>query len=82
MANICSRTHQITVPWNTPPVLLPVDSPCDCLNLKIPSDDFAYKRIEANIEGEHGTFYGIVCKSSGLPCGYGVFLAENYIHWG
>ncbi len=73
IANICSRTHQITVPWNTFPVTLPIDPLCDFPGLKIPSDDYVCKRTEATIEGDLGEFYGIVCKSSGLPEGYGVF---------
>ncbi len=73
IANICSRTHQVTVPWNTFPVKLPIDPLCEFPNLKIPSDDYVCKRTEATIEGDLGEFYGIVCKSSGLPEGYGVF---------
>ena len=54
IANICSRTHQITVPWNTHSVELPIDPECDFPNLKILSDDYVCKRIEATIEGEEG----------------------------
>jgi hypothetical protein len=58
-----------------PLVLLPFDAPCDFPNLKIPSEDHICKRTEATIEGERGVFFGIVCKSTGLPDGYGVFEA-------
>ena len=76
IANICSRTYQITVPWNTR-VQLPIDPPCDFTNLKIPSADHVCRRIEATIEGEKGLFYGIVCKLSLLPDGYGVFVETS-----
>ncbi len=72
-----------------PPVLLPFDVPCGFPNLEILSEDqeilsedqeilsedHVCKRIEATVEGEEGAFYGIVCQSTGLPDGYGVFKA-------
>ncbi len=65
-----------------PPVLLPFDAPCDFPNLKIPSEDHVCKRIEAIIEGEEGVFFGIVRQSTGLPDGYGVFKAGEWVHCG
>ena len=75
IAIICKRTYQITVANNTFAVRLPIDRLCDFPGLKIPSDDFVCKRIEATIEGESAEFFGIVCKLTGLPDGYGVFKA-------
>jgi hypothetical protein len=82
MSNTCTRAYYITVPSNIPPVLLPFDSPCDFPNLKIPSADHVCKRIKATIEGEEGLFFGIVCKSSGIPDGYGVFRTSDSVHCG
>jgi hypothetical protein len=62
--------------------LLPIDPLCDFPNLKIPSDAFVCKRIEATIEGASGEFIGIVCKSTSLPDGYGVFKTEDWIYCG
>jgi hypothetical protein len=73
IANICKRTYEITVAHNTLAVRLPIDILCDFPRLKIPSDEFVCKRIEATIEGESGYFFGIVCELTGLPDGYGVF---------
>jgi hypothetical protein len=61
---------------------LPIDPLCDFPNLKVPSDDHVCRRIEATIEGESGEFFGIVCKLSGLPDGYGVFKAGEWTHCG
>ena len=80
-ANILGRTYQITVPWNTR-VRLAADPLCDFPNLKIPSNDHVCKRTEATIEGEKGVFFGIVCKSTGLPDGLGVFVAGAWVHCG
>ena len=38
IANICSRTHRITVPWNITSVELPTDPLCDFPGLKVHSD--------------------------------------------
>ena len=62
IANICNRTYQITVAHNTCFVRLPIDRICDFPNVKIPSDAFVCKRVEATIEGESGVFFGIVSK--------------------
>jgi hypothetical protein len=62
--------------------LLPIDPHCDFPSLEIPSEDFVCKRIEANIEGDSGEFYGIVCKSTDLPDGFGVFKAGDWVHFG
>ncbi len=50
--------------------------------MKIPSEDFVRKRIETSIEGESGAFYGIFCKSTGLPDGSGVFVSVDWVHCG
>ncbi len=60
--------------------MLPIDPHCDFPSLEIPSEDFVCKRIQANIEGDSGEFYGIVCKSTDLPDGYGVFKAGDWVH--
>ena len=73
IANICKRTYKIIVVCNTRPVRLPIDTLCDFPNLKSPSEDHVCKRIEATIDGEKGVFSGIVCKSTGIPDGFGVF---------
>ncbi len=62
--------------------MLPIDPHCDFPKLEIPSEDFVCKKIEANIEGDSGEFFGIVCKSTGLPNGYGVFRAGDWVHCG
>ena len=62
--------------------MLPRDSPNDFPNIKIPSDDFICKRIEATIEGELGVFYGCVRKSTSQPEGFGVFVANGWAHCG
>ncbi len=61
---------------------LPTDPLCDFPNLKIPSADHVIKRMKATIEGQTGTFYGIFCKSTGLPDGFGVFAAGDWVHCG
>ena len=82
IANICARTYRITVPWNTRPVKLPIDPLSDFPSLMIPSADHVCKRVKATIESEEGIFYGIVCKSSSLPDGYGVFVSSGWVHFG
>ena len=62
--------------------MLPIDPHCDFPSLEIPSEDFVCKRIQANIEGDSGEFYGIVCKSTDLPDGFGVFKAGDWVHFG
>ncbi len=73
IANICRRTHSITVPYFSACLWLPTNPVCDFPNLRIASDDHVIKRIEANIEGSLGYFYGLVRKTNGLPDGFGVF---------
>ncbi len=66
IAAICTRTYQITVPWN----VYAVNLPQQCLKNVFPSfpriddisDDFVCKRIRATIENEEGYFYGSVHK--------------------
>ncbi len=70
------------MPWFRATVLLPSDPPCDFPNLKIPSDSFVCKKTKAIIEGKWGKFYGIVCKSTRMPDGYGVFEAWPWVHCG
>jgi hypothetical protein len=83
IANICRRTYDITVVQNTLAVRLPpIDRLCDFPGLKIPSDAFVCKRIEATIDGEFGEFFGIVCRQTGLPDGYGVFKVVDWVHCG
>ena len=35
--------------------------------------------MEATIEGQTGIFYGIFRKSTGLPDGFGVFVAGDWV---
>ncbi len=60
---------------------MPIDPHCDFPKLEIPSEDFVCKRTEANIEGMY-EFFGIVCKSTNLPDGYGVLKAGDWVHCG
>ncbi len=82
VANICRSTYDIKVTWNTPPLKLPVDSLCSFPNLQIPSDAFVCKRIKATIDGISGQFFGIVCRQTDLPDGYGVFKVADWVHCG
>ena len=82
IANICKRTYNITVAHNTLAVRLPIDRLCDFPSLKIPSDAFVCKRIEATIDGISGQFFGIVCRKTDLPDGYGVFKVIDWVHCG
>ncbi len=61
---------------------LSTDPLCDFPNLKIPSADHVIKRMKAKIEGQTGIFYGIFRKSTGLPDGFGVFVAGDWVHFG
>jgi hypothetical protein len=82
IANICKRTYEITVSHNTLAVRLPIDRLCDFPGLKIPSDAFVCKRIWAVIDGIFGEFFGIVCRQTDLPDGYGVFKVVDWVHCG
>jgi hypothetical protein len=82
MGHICKRAYNTTVPWNMSPILLPFDSPCDFPNIRTPSENHVCKSINATIEGEEGVFHGIVCKSSGIPDGFGVFVTGYWVHCG
>ncbi len=63
IASICTRTYEITVPWNVYAVNLP---PIKEKNVFPKIDDitgdFVCKRIEATIENEEGYFHGSVGK--------------------
>ena len=61
---------------------MPIDRSCDFPNLKIPSDAFVCKRVEATIDGIIGEFFGIVCRQNNLPDGYGVFKVDDWVHCG
>jgi len=63
-------------------VLLPQDVPSIFPKIDAISDQFVCKRIEANIEGEEGCFYGSVSKLTDTPDGYGVFKTEDWVHCG
>jgi hypothetical protein len=82
IAIICKRTYEITVANNTWVVRLPIDRLCDFPGLEIPSDDFVCKTIKATIDGKFGQFFGIVCRLTEQPDGYGVFKAGNWVHCG
>ncbi len=80
IANIFRRTHRVTVPWNSGTLVIPRDSPSKFPKIVIPSDEFVCRRIEANIDGETGVFYGWIKKSTNQPEGYGVFVAGDWVH--
>ena len=82
LSNICSRTHDITVPWNMFCVDVPQEMPNIFPRIDAISDQFVCKRIESNIEGEEGYFYGSVSITTGSPDGYGVFLTGDWVHCG
>ena len=82
IANICKRTYDITVVQNTFAVRLPIDRLCDFPSLQIPSDAFVCKRKWAVIDDIFGEFFGIVCRQTDLPDGYGVLKAGNWVHCG
>jgi hypothetical protein len=82
IAIICKRTYDITVVQNTLAVRLPIDRLCDFPNLQIPSVAFVCKRVEATIDGILGEFYGIVCRKTKLPDGYGAFKVGDWVHCG
>jgi hypothetical protein len=63
-------------------VLVPQDMPNVFPEIDAISDQFVCKRVEANIEGEKGYFYGSVSKITGSPDGYGVFTADDWVHCG
>ena len=82
IANICHRTHQVTVPWNKRAIVIPRDPPCEFPKIIIPSDEFVFKRMHTTIGGEDGVYYGCVKRSSDLLEGYGVFVACEWVHCG
>ncbi len=82
ISNICSRTHDKTVPWNIFCVEWPQDMPNVFPKIDAISDLFVCKRIEAKIEGETGYFYGSVSNTTGYPEGYGVYTTEDWVHCG
>ncbi len=62
---------------------LPTEAASDFPNIRIASADHVIKRIEVEIEGCSGEFYGLVRKSNSLPDGFGVFVACNgWVHCG
>ncbi len=68
VSSVISRSYDITVPWNVPFVPFPVYAQNKFSKIDDISNDFISKRTEnAIIEGEGGTFYGPVSKSTGLP---------------
>jgi hypothetical protein len=51
IAMICKRTYDVTVPQVRVAISLPKDLYCNFPNLRIPSDDFACRRMKATVEG-------------------------------
>ena len=83
MAAICSRTYNITVPWNSYAIGLPQKRAKNVFpKIDDISKDFVCKRIKTTIENEEGEFYGSVSKMIGQPRGYGVFVTKKWIHCG
>ena len=50
--------------------------------IDIPSDRFICKKVEADIEGEKGYFYGSVNNTTSSPDGYGVFDTGDWVNCG
>ncbi len=61
---------------------MPIDHLCDFPSLKIPSDAFVCKRVWAVIDGIFGEFFGIVCRQTDQPDGFGVFKVVDWVHCG
>ena len=80
ISNICSRTHNVTVPWNIHNVALPQSTNFPKINDI--SGDFVCKRDKARLDGNEGYFCGSFCKTTNLPDGYGVFTTGDWIHCG
>ncbi len=80
VSSVINRSYDVTVPWNVPFVPFPIYAQNNFPKIDDISDDFICKRTEnAIIEGGDGTFYGPVSKVSGLPQGYGVFVADDWV---
>ena len=77
MSNINSRTYKVTVPWFSVSILSAIKALSVFPKIDDIADDFVCKRIETEIEGEKGYFYGSVEKQTDEPSGEGVFKAEN-----
>ncbi len=68
VSSVINRSYDVTVPWNVPTVPFPVKPQNNFPKIDDISDDLICKRAKnAAIEGENGSFYGPVCKATGLP---------------
>ena len=61
---------------------MPQDRTNNFPNIELKSEDYICKRVEANIDGESGYFFGSVCKQTGLPDGNGVFVTIDWVNCG
>ena len=77
MSNINARTYKITVPWFSVSILRTINVATVFPKIDDISDEFVCKRIETEISGEKGCFFGSVNKQTNQPLGEGVFKAEN-----
>ena len=75
LASINSRTYKITVPWNSGCIEIARIFKSVFPKIDNVSLDFVCKRVEAEIEGEKGFYYGSVSKQTNQPQGEGVFVA-------
>ena len=82
VANINTRTYNITVAWNIPGVKIVTEAINIFPKVDDISDEFTCKRSEAIIEDEEGIFFGAVNKTTNLPDGYGVFATDKWVHCG
>ena len=58
IANINSRTHTVTIPWNMACVDLPKDKPTSFPGINFVNDLIVCKRVKVNFEGQEGYFHG------------------------
>ena len=64
MSNINARTYKITVPWFSVSILRSINASTVFPKIDDISDEFVCKRIETQISGEKGCFYGSVNKQT------------------
>ena len=77
LANIHSRTYEITVPWNSGCVEIPKNAVSVFPKIDTIPDGFICKITETFIGGEKGEFYGPVDKLTNVATGEGVFKAKS-----
>ncbi len=84
IASLTKRTYEVTVPWNSSALMFPKLALEDYPNLYFPNNTSSdqIQKIDTQVSGEEGQFYGMVNEKTGLASGHGVFLAGEWIHCG